>query len=164
MSDPATPVTFEVVDPGDPRARVALWSYTDDVASRYYRRPATPAEIGTAITEDPSGDLRLPRGLFLLAHRGGQVVGCAGLTLLPGAVEEVKRVHVVPSARRAGLGGLLLAEVERLARQHHRSLLRLDTRSDLVESRRLYARLGYVEVPAFNTGRYAEHWFHEPLT
>jgi hypothetical protein len=41
--------------------------------------------------------------------------------------------------------------------------LRLETRHDLVESRRLYAALGYEEVPAFNHGRYAEHWFAKSL-
>jgi hypothetical protein len=43
------------------------------------------------------------------------------------------------------------------------SVLRLDTRHDLVEARRLYATLGYQEVPAFNDGQYAEHWLAKPL-
>jgi predicted lactoylglutathione lyase len=34
---------------------------------------------------------------------------------------------------------------------------------DLLEARRLYAALGYEEVPAFNHGRYAEHWFAKSL-
>jgi len=34
----------------------------------------------------------------------------------------------------------------------------------LVEARRLYARLGYREVPPFNAGQYAEHWFEKTLT
>lgn len=45
-----------------------------------------------------------------------------------------------------------------------RSRLRLDTRGDLVEARRLYERLGYREVPPFNAGRYAEHWLEKTLT
>ncbi|MBJ7597346.1 MAG: hypothetical protein DLM67_09205 [Candidatus Nephthysia bennettiae] len=55
-------------------------------------------------------------------------------------------------------------ELERLARAHGRSTLRLDTRSDLMEASRLYARLGCREVPAFNAGQYAEHWFERSLT
>ena len=51
-----------------------------------------------------------------------------------------------------------------LADQHGRSRLRLDTRGDLVEARRLYERLGYREVPPFNAGRYAEHWLEKTLT
>jgi hypothetical protein len=53
--------------------------------------------------------------------------------------------------------------LERIARGHGLSLLRLDTRHDLVESRRLYAALGYEEVPAFNDGQYSEHWLAKPL-
>ncbi|MBM0225765.1 GNAT family N-acetyltransferase [Micromonospora sp. ATA51] len=37
------------------------------------------------------------------------------------------------------------------------------TRSDPVEARTLYARHGYVEIPAYNNGRYAEHWFEKAL-
>lgn len=35
--------------------------------------------------------------------------------------------------------------------------------ADLVEARALYAALGYEEVPAFDSGRHAEHWFAESL-
>ena len=33
--------------------------------------------------------------------------------------------------------------------------------ADLVEARRLYARQGYSEIPAYNSGPYAEHWFEK---
>jgi hypothetical protein len=42
-------------------------------------------------------------------------------------------------------------------------LLRLDTRSDLIEARTLYAQLGFIETDAFNDDPYAEHWFERPL-
>ena len=32
-----------------------------------------------------------------------------------------------------------------------------------MEARRLYERHGFEEVPAFNTGKYAEHWFVKNL-
>ncbi len=41
--------------------------------------------------------------------------------------------------------------------------VRLDTRADLVEARARYAAPGYEEVPAFDSGRYAGHWFAESL-
>ncbi len=56
-----------------------------------------------------------------------------------------------------------MSELERHARARDLTLLRLDTRADLVEARALYAALGYEEVPAFNTGPYAEHWFTKSL-
>ena len=56
-----------------------------------------------------------------------------------------------------------MGEVERHARENGRTLVRLDTRADLVEARALYAALGYEEVPAFNAGRCAEHWSAKSL-
>ena len=62
-----------------------------------------------------------------------------------------------------GLGTLLLDELRNAARARGLSRLRLDTRGDLIEARRLYARHGYVEVPPFSAGPYAEHWFAKVL-
>jgi hypothetical protein len=42
-------------------------------------------------------------------------------------------------------------------------VLRLDTRHDLVKSRRLHAALSYEEVPTFNHGQYFGHWLAKPL-
>ena len=58
---------------------------------------------------------------------------------------------------------MLLAELERAAVDAGLTTARLDTRKDLVEARRLYARHGYVEVPAFNDSPYADHWFGKSL-
>lgn len=135
-----------------------------EVASRYLGRRATDAEIDAALLADPTDDLTLPRGILLVADRGGAVVGCAGLRLLPGRLGEVKRVFVEPAARCHGLGSQLMAALERHAGEHGVTRLRLDTRRDLVEARAMYGALGYQEVPAFSTGPYAEHWFAKSLT
>lgn len=156
-------VVIEVVPPGSRAGRVALRAYMSDVAGRYYGRPASHAEVDVALLEDPSDDLAPPGGVFLVAQEQDTVVGCAGLRLLPGKVGEVKRVFVAPTARGRGLGRRLMGEVERHARAHDCKLLRLDTRADLVEARTLYADIGYEEVPAFNSGLYAEHWFAKSL-
>jgi GNAT superfamily N-acetyltransferase len=140
-----------------------LRAYFADLVSRYHRRPATDEEIGAALAEEPSDDLALPRGLFLLAYREQEVSGCGGLRLLPAGLGEVTRLFVVPGARGQGLGALLLDELEGAARARGLSRLRLDTRGDLVEARRLYARHGYAEVPPFSAGPYSEHWFAKAL-
>jgi len=158
------PVLIEVVAPSTSAARQVLRSYLDDVASRYFGRPATDEEIDAALREDPSIDLVPPYGVFLVARQRDVVLGCAGLRLLPEKVGEVKRVFVAPAARGRGLGARLMGELEHLAREDGLSALRLDTRHDLVEARGLYAALGYEEVPAFNHGRHAEHWFAKSLT
>ena len=160
---PPDDVLVERVAPSDGAARSALWAYVDDVASRWYGRPATDEEIAAAVLDDPSEDLVAPHGAFLVARRAADVVGCGGLRLLADGVGEIKRVFVAPGARGQGLGRRLMLELETLARAEGVHTLRLDTRSDLVEARALYAALGDVEVPAFNDGRYAEHWFAKDL-
>jgi len=157
------PVLIEVVAPSALTASQVLRSYIDDVASRYYGRQARDEEIDAALSGDPSSDLAPPHGVFLVARQGDVVLGCAGLSFLLEGVGEVKRLFVAPAARGRGLGARLMGELEHLARGHGLSVLRLDTRHDLVEARRLYAALGYEEVPAFNDGRYAEHGLAKPL-
>jgi GNAT superfamily N-acetyltransferase len=162
VSYPGLAIT--ITPPTADRARRALWAYFDDVASRYYGRPATEDEIVTAMREDPSDDLTPPHGLLLVAQEDDNVLGCAGLRLLPEQVAEVTRVFVVPAARRRGLGARLLSCLEEHARQYGVSTLRLDTRRDLVEARRLYAHHGYREVPPFSDGPYADYWFEKTLS
>jgi ribosomal protein S18 acetylase RimI-like enzyme len=163
MIPEAAPISIAVTSPEESDARAVLRAYYDDIASRYYGRQATDAEIDSALAAEPSDDLRLPHGSFWVARASGEVVGCAGLRLRPAGIGEVTRVFVARQARRRGLGSRLLTEVERAARTHGRSLLRLDTRHDLVEARRLYATHGFREVPALNDDPYAEHWFAKDL-
>jgi ribosomal protein S18 acetylase RimI-like enzyme len=152
------------MSPAADEARRALRAYFDDVASRYYGRQATEGEIAAAMREDPSDDLAPPHGLLLVAHASGDVLGCGGLRLLPGQIAEVTRIFVVPAARRRGLGSRLLSCLEDHAREHRVGTLRLDTRRDLTEARRLYARHGYRKAPPFSHGPYADFWFEKTLS
>ena len=154
---------IDIVAPNDPAARQILRSYIDDVATSFYGRAATGEEIDAALLDDPSDDLMPPRGIFMVARRSDVILGCAGLRFLPDGVGEVCRVFVAPHARGRGLGSRLMGELEELALRKSRTVLRLDTRHDLVDARRLYTTLGYDEVPAFNENRYAEHWFAKSL-
>ena len=162
MTDDET--RLQVLDPGSDRARAVLRTAMADLASSYYGRAATDAEVDAALAEESGDDLALPDGLLVIAtDADGTTLGCAGLALLPTPVAEVKKVYVAPTARGRGLGRLLVSEVERLAAVHGRTRVRLDTRADLVAARRLYARLGYDEIDPFNTGAYADHWFAKDL-
>ena len=138
--------------PASAAARQVMRAYFAEVASRYYGRPATDEEVAAAMREEPSDDLTPPGGLLLVAVQDGAVLGCAGLRLLPGGIGEVTRVFVMPAARRRGLGSRLLDELETRARDHQVTTLRLDTRRDLVEARRLYPRHGYRETTPFSHG------------
>lgn len=157
------PYQLDVMAPTSAPARQVLRAYTEDICSRYYGRPVTDAEVDEALRELPSDDLVLPHGLLLVAHQDAAVLGCAGLRLLPGRIGEVTRVFVAHAARGRGIGGRLMIELERHGHEHDVATLRLDTRGDLVEARRLYTRLGYREVPAFNEDPYVDHWFAKSL-
>lgn len=159
--DAVEQIVVERADAVDPQW--ILHAYLDDVVSRYHGRPATEDEMTVALREFPSDDLIEPDGLLLVARIDGRPSGCVGLRLLPDGVGEVTRLFVVDAARGAGLGLRLMQALEVAARDHGLDVLRLDTRADLVEARRLYARLGYREVAPFNDGQYAEHWFEKTL-
>ena len=121
--------------------------------------PATAAEVDRAIADDPTDDLVR----FFVGRHGGRVRGCVGFRLVDRETAEMKRMFVDPAARGTGGGAALLAAVEEGAVSFGASAIRLDTRTDLVEARALYAKHGYREVPAFNSDRYAEHWFEKRL-
>ncbi|MFD8074926.1 GNAT family N-acetyltransferase [Streptomyces sp. NPDC059718] len=148
----------------DPVSRDLLWRYYDDIVSRYYGRPMTPREIDDLLTEHTSDDLAGPHGHFLVGRHDGEPAGCAGVRLLAPGVAELRRVWVVPGARRTGGAALLVTAAERAARERlGAAVIRLDTRADLVEARALYAKLGYHEVPDYNGERFADHWFEKRL-
>jgi len=157
------PTVIEPLPPSDPLAEAALHTFMEEMSSRWLGRPATADDVAEGMREFPSDDLEPPEGLFLVAHRNGVAMGCAGLRTAGDGVGEVKRVWVSPASRRQGLGRRLMAEIERHARERGLRELRLDTRSDLVEARRLYESLGYREIEPFGDNPYAGHWFAKRL-
>lgn len=146
-----------------PGAALLRRDYYDEVASRYWGRPATVEEIDEGLTDDGVELLVPPTGEFVVGRFGGRAAACAGLVVKDPGVAELTRVFVRPEARGTGGGGLLLAAVESRARALGIRQIRLDTRNDLVEARGLYAKHGYLEVPAFHHRQYAEHWFAKEL-
>ncbi|MER5746834.1 GNAT family N-acetyltransferase [Streptomyces sp. NPDC002225] len=147
-----------------PDAALLRRDYYDEVASRYWGRPATVEEIEEGLTDDGADLLTGATGRFVVARRDGRAAGCAGLLVTDADTAELTRVFVRPEHRGTGGGGLLLAAVEEAARAFGVRTLRLDTRHDLVEARGLYAKHGYREVPAFHRRQYAEHWFAKELS
>ncbi|MDF4253950.1 GNAT family N-acetyltransferase [Streptomyces sp. WMMB303] len=149
-----------------PAAVATVRAYIGEIAGRYYGRPATEQEIDAALAAEPDDALTPPEGAFLLAraHTDGAVAGCAAVLMVAPTTAEIRRVWVAPHARKGGLGKLLVNTVEGTALRMGAARVRLDTRHDLVEARRLYARLGYAEIAPFNDSPYADHWFGKQLT
>ncbi|MCX4772842.1 GNAT family N-acetyltransferase [Streptomyces sp. NBC_01260] len=159
MTWTVTPERFD-----SPDAALLRRDYYDEVASRYWGRPATVEELDEGLTDDGAELLVPPTGEFVVGRFGGRAAACAGLVVTDPEVAELTRVFVRPEVRGTGGGGLLLAAIEGRARALGVRQLRLDTRSDLVEARGLYAKHGYREVPAFHhRNQYAEHWFAKEL-
>lgn len=147
------------VDPFGDTASALVRAYLHDIVSRYHGRPATEAEVDLAIADDPTDDLTG----FLAAEVAGEPVGCAAFRMVTEDTVELKRVHVLREHRGQGLGRALVEAVERAARDLGARQARLDTRSDLIEARAMYAALGYREVEPFNDDPCAHHWFGKRL-
>ncbi|MCX4535361.1 MULTISPECIES: GNAT family N-acetyltransferase [Streptomyces] len=158
MTWTVTPERFD-----SPDASALRRDYYDEVASRYWQRPATAEEIDEGLSGDGADLLTGPTGAFVVGRFDGKPASCAGLLVVDADTAELTRVFVRPEFRGTGGGGLLLAAVESAARAFGVRQIRLDTRNDLVEARGLYAKHGYREVPAFHRRQYAEHWFAKEL-
>lgn len=153
-------------EPADSPDAVALWrSYYTEVSDRWYLlhqdRTTDPAELEREIAANTGKDL----ALLLLARHDGTPAGTAGIRRTPDpTTTELTRVFLLPRLRGKGGATHLVAAAERAARTLGATRMILDTRSDLVEARALYARLGYEETEPHNSDPYAEHWFSKRLT
>jgi ribosomal protein S18 acetylase RimI-like enzyme len=92
-----------------------------------------------------------PKGALLIAHLDTEIAGCVALRPLDERTGEMKRLYVRPEYRSSGLGRHLVAAVIDAARGAGYVELRLDTLPSMVSAQALYRRLGFVEIPAYNT-------------
>jgi putative acetyltransferase len=103
--------------------------------------------------EDPdapdAADLAPPDGAFLVARVDGKPVGCGGLKRIDGALGEIKRMYVVPDARRSGVGAEVLRVLEARASALGYERLRLETGVRQPEAIALYERAGYRRAANF---------------
>lgn len=147
--------------PEDPASQDALWClarYFEELAERF-DGGFDPGRGGAAADRD----MAPPNGLFLVARRGGNPVGCAGMKLHAGGIAEIKRMWVSPATRGAGLARRMLRELEMHAGGVGASAVRLDTNGALEEAQALYRSEGFSEIPRFNDNPYAHHWFEKRL-
>ncbi|MFI7497494.1 GNAT family N-acetyltransferase [Streptomyces sp. NPDC049687] len=155
-------------EPHDSPVAAELWrAYYTEVSDRWYLlregRRTGPDELEREIAAHSGSELTPPSGQLLVGRYGGEPGGCAGVRLLNAATAELTRVFVREELRGKGGAPLLVRAAEDAARALGASRMILDTRSDLVEARALYARLGYTETEPHNDDPYAEHWFTKAL-
>ncbi|GED87272.1 GNAT family N-acetyltransferase [Streptomyces sp. 6-11-2] len=162
-------VTWTIApEPVNSPAAAALWrAYYTEVSDRWYLlhegRRTDPAELEREIAANAGAELAPPTGQLLIARYDGTPAGTAGVRLLDAERAELTRVFLREEMRGRGGAALLVAAAEDAARVLGARRMILDTRSDLVEARALYARLGYTENGRHNDDPYAEHWFGKPL-
>jgi putative acetyltransferase len=99
--------------------------------------------------------LAVPGAIFLLARIAGRVVGCGAIRPLEPGIAEVKRMFVVPEARRFGVGRKILQQLESAAGEMGYTSLRLETGLRQPEAIGLYESAGYRRVPCY--GKYADN-------
>ncbi|HEY2160700.1 MAG TPA: helix-turn-helix domain-containing GNAT family N-acetyltransferase [Solirubrobacteraceae bacterium] len=154
----ASMVELRVVDPAQPDAQGCLRAYFAELD----RRSEIPFDPAKGTSAEPH-ELREPAGAFLIAYLRDEPAGCGAVKHRPDGSSEIKRMWVAESVRGLGIGGRLLSELERLARDRGATAVRLDTNKSLVEAISMYRSRGYREIPRFNEEPFAHHWFEKSL-
>ena len=129
----------------DPDAAGLVVALLDDLAERYGGRDA--------FHPDPAS-LAPPDGEFVVARLDGVPVGCGGFRRFDDGVAEIKRMYVVPAARRRGVAAAVLADLEARAGALGYRSIRLETGTNQPEAMALYQRAGYRAMVPY--GHYRE--------
>ncbi len=110
---------------------------------------AGPAEFGP------------PGGRFLVGYDAdGTALCCGGFKRLPDGAAEIKRMYVVPEARRQGIARRLLHALEAAAVDHGYTVIRMDTGARHQHAIALYEGEGYRPIADYN-GNPLAAWFGE---
>jgi ribosomal protein S18 acetylase RimI-like enzyme len=129
----------------------------DDVAAIV----ALLADDSLGATREDGGDLPAYRRAFdavagqrgnmvLVAERGGDVIGCLQLTIIPGLSRRgmtrglIEAVRVAADARGLGVGERLVRHSIGLARAEGCGLVQLTSDHSRADAHRFYERLGFV--------------------
>ncbi|MET0297023.1 MAG: GNAT family N-acetyltransferase [Microbacterium sp.] len=109
-----------------------------------------------------------PAGVFVVVDDDeGMPVGCGGIRLIPdgpaGRRYEIKHLFLRPETRGRGWGRLLIADLERRARELGAEELVLDTHHSLAAAGALYASEGFIEIEPYNDNPNASRWYAKTL-
>ena len=122
-----------------------------------------PIDVPGMPTATPA-DFAPPRGTFLVGFDDAGTPVCAGgVKPLDDGAAEIKRMYVVPAARRRGLARVLLRALEDAARDIGYSTVRLDTGALQPHAQALYESAGYRSIGNFNANPVAAYWGEKRL-
>lgn len=100
-------------------------------------------------------------GALFFAQVNGDTAGCVALRRLDDKTGEMKRLYVRPAFRSWGLGRYLIEAAIQAARRAGYTALRLDTLPSMAAAQGLYRKLGFVEIPAYNSSHLPGTRFYE---
>ena len=149
---------FQRVPAGEPPATDLVAAMVAEMATIY-----GPIDVPGMPSATPA-DFSPPHGMSLVGYDvAGTAVCGGGVKPLGDGAAEIKRMYVVPGARRRGLGRLLLGALEDAARDLGYSTVRLDTGPRQPRAQALYEAAGYRPIGNFNGNPVASYWGEKRL-
>jgi len=152
-ADAPADLRIEQVAIDHPDARLLIEAVQEEYVVRYGGRDDTPVEPAEFVS---------PQGAFYLGYQHGDPVMCGAWRfrddvscLGSDRPAEVKRMYVVPSARRGGLARLMLSHLEATARSAGAEVMIMETGTAQPEAMGLYEAAGYQRVTSFGHYRNA---------
>lgn len=123
-------------------ARALIAALDGELLARYPEEGATHFRLDLA-------EVAPGRGVFLVARREGEPIGCGAIRRLDPEAAEIKRMYVVPAARGRRVATAILSALEGEARLLGVARLVLETGERQPESLALYRRAGFTAIPRF---------------
>jgi len=123
-------------------------------------RDATPDDLAAIMTLEHrlfpgdawsppmmAAELAAPHTRYLVAEAAGEVVGYAGLSVLPGSAQaDIQTIGVDAPYRRLGVGTALLTALLDEAERRGATEVLLEVRADNPSAQALYARHGFTAI------------------
>jgi putative acetyltransferase len=144
MSSPSSALVITRADPREPEPAALIHAMTKEIKEIYGHHDGS----GNFKPED----VLVPRSGFYVGRVDGEAVVCGGFRPLEQGIAEIKRMYVVPEHRGRGHSKVMLALLERMAKESGYEVARLETRSQQEAAVSLYEGTGYVRIP--NYGAY----------
>ena len=155
--DSGVQIDFRTVDPARPPANELVAAMVAEMNELYgdIEFPGMP-------TATPA-DFAPPAGTFLVGYHDGEPVCAGAIKRIAPDAAEIKRMYVVPAARRRGVARMLLRALEDAARERGYRFVRLDTGPLQRHAIALYASEGYTEIGNFTANPIAAYWGEKRL-
>ena len=149
-------IEFRREPAGSPEARALLTAMEQEMFA-LYEMSEMPMPASTDDLEPHAG------GAFVVGWEDGRAVAGGALKRLEPGVAEIKRMYVLPDARRRGHARRLLAALEDTARVLGYERVRLDTGARQPHARALYESAGFQPIRDYNDNPKAAYWGEKVL-